>query len=212
MISLLSQADIGPIFEARLLPLNGKGALRIYYDWLYSALVCSPGDTSDFIWTITKLSDTQVSLSPRNGHLGMTLYVSVRDDWDWYVQVQAPHSADWITAVGADETAVMESKGLLTVSFMGFNGQYIAVNDAISDHAGISGYRLQSTGAADPKACIWFLGIVNLLQPALRAPLAAKVSDDDIRNAFGQNGLAASDQEIAWLTGQVNGSVLASNV
>ena len=117
-------AGNGPLLQGELVPLNNKGKLRVSYNWLYSALNCNPNDSSPFVWTISKVDDTHISLSPRDSHSGMTLYASIRDDLSWYAQVQAPFSADWIRAVGRDEICALESQDLLIMSFKGFNGQY----------------------------------------------------------------------------------------
>lgn len=195
----IAAAATGAVLQTELIPLSNQGKLRVYYNWLYSSLNCDPNNTSAFSWIINKLDATHVSLSPAptNTYNGMTLYASVRDDINWLLQVQAPYSADWITAVGGDETIEMDSLGTLMVRFKGFNGQAIAVNSQISDHDGTSGYRLQSLGASDPKSFTWFMSVTQILQPGLQVALGRTLSEADIRDAYAASGLRASDDDVA---------------
>jgi len=199
----VAAATAGPLLQAELIPLSNQGKLRINYNWLYSSLNCNPNDQSTFNWTLNKLDDTYVSLSPTAGYNGMTLYASVRDDINWFLQVQAPYSADWITAAGRDETIEMDSMGQLIVAFKGFNGQYIAVNGQTSNHDGYSGYRLQSLGASDPKTYMWFMAVSQILQPGLQIPLRNTVSEADIRQAYAACGLTPSDADVARMAAQI---------
>lgn len=195
----IAAATTGAVLQTELIPLSNQGKLRIYYNWLYSSLNCDPNNTSAFGWIINKLDDTHVSLSPApaNTYNDMTLYASVRDDYNWILQVQAPFSADWITAVGGDETIEMDSLGTLMVRFKGFNGQAIAVNGQITNHDGNSGYLLQSLGASDPKTFTWFMSVTQVLQPALQIPLGRTLSEADIREAYAASGLDPSDDDVA---------------
>jgi hypothetical protein len=180
------------MFRAQLVSLNkARGRLRVCYNWLYSALNCTT-DTTGFYWTVSKLNDSQVSLSPSDGYGGMTLYASARDDNNWFMQVQAPYSADWITAVGGDETLGLDSsRGFLIVGFKGFNGQYVTVNDQVSDHDGTSGYRLQSLGGSDQTSYLWLLADAQPLQPQVQLIRAEDASSDDIAAALAQFGTPA---------------------
>lgn len=200
----IAAATTGPLLQTELIPLSNQGKLRINYNWLYSSLNCNPSDLSTFSWTLNKLDDTHVSLSPTAGYAGMTLYASVRDDINWFLQVQAPYSADWITAVGRDETIEMDSMGELITAFKGFNGQYIAINSQTSDHDGYCGYRLQSVGASDPKTYMWFMAVNQILQPGLQIPLRNAVTQADIRQAYAACGLIPSDQDIAQMAAQIS--------
>jgi hypothetical protein len=131
----------GPILEAELFPLSGQGRLRVTYHWMYSALNCDPRDESRFVWTLMRFSNGQVALTPRHAFEGRTLFASVRDDWNWYVQVQAPRSAHWITQPLRNERLEIEGQDLLMISLRGFNGQHIAVDAEPSrhgNHAGIA--------------------------------------------------------------------------
>jgi hypothetical protein len=148
--------------QAELVSLSSKGKLRVTYNWLYSALNCDPNDNSTFLWNINSIGGNNVSLSPQNGYNGMTLYASVRDDWNWQVEVQAPHSADWIRAVGRDEIIGMQTHDLGILGFTGFNGSYIAVDNSTTTHVASNGswhtgYLLHSTsGAPTSKDALWF--------------------------------------------------------
>ncbi len=197
----LKQAQTGPLLEAEMIPLTNQGKVRITYNWLYSALNCDPNDNSTFKWAIKKLDDSHVALSPKDGFAGRTLYASVRDDWNWYVEVQAAHSADWITAIGRDETIEIVGRDLLMVSFKGFNGQYIAVDSDISTHVDSyghshSGYRLRSIGTSNVKARPFFLGVSNTLQAGLKVPLKQDVTATHLRQVIKDSGLSLSDAEI----------------
>ncbi len=196
--SAVAAAATGPLLEAEMIPLNDKGKLRVTYNWLYSALNCDPGDDSRFVWVLSKVDETHISLSPKEQYRGMTLYASVRDDWSWYVQVQAPRSADWIRAVGRNEILTLESlSGLLIVSLKGWNSQYIAVDADISRHDNHSGYRLRSIGTGDVKARSWFLGVAQTLQAGLRLPLRHELTQEDIRRELLACGLAAENEDIS---------------
>lgn len=197
MRDVFARAADGPVIQTTLVPLTNQGNLRVTYNWLYSALNCDPNDGSAFIWVINKFDDTHVSLSPRDGYNGMTLYASVRDDYNWFVQVQAPFSADWITAVGRDETILMQPQGLNIVQFLGFNGQAIAVNPQITGHDDHSGYLLQSDGSSNPQAALWFMGVSGVLQSGLQVRLASEMTPDDIRACYASCGLTASDDDVA---------------
>lgn len=191
-------AATGPLIEAEMIPLNDKGKLRVTYNWLYSALNCDSGDDSRFVWVLNKINETCISLSPKEQYRGMTLYASVRDDWSWYVQVQAPHSADWIREVRRNETLTLESlSDLLIVSLKGWNSQYIAVDTDISRHDNHSGYRLRSIGTDDVKARSWFLGVTQTLQAGLRLPLRHELTQEDIRRELLACGLAAESEDIS---------------
>jgi hypothetical protein len=92
----------------------------------------------------------------------------VRDDIDYYLQVQAPYSADWITAVGRDETIGFKLQGTFIGSFTGFNGKYIRLNDLEDSHGGHAGYRLRSIGDTFDTNAQWFVAIKTALQPHIQ--------------------------------------------
>jgi hypothetical protein len=50
---------------------------------------------------------------------------------------------------------------------------------------------------------LWTLAINQVLQPGLQAPLRNAVTADDIRRAYANAGLSATDDEIARMVRQV---------
>lgn len=196
---VMHAASLGPLLEGVLIPLSNQGKLRVSYNWLYSALNCDPTDSSDFVWILSKVDDNHISLSPRDIYAGRRLYASVRDDLDWYVQLQAPYSADWITAAGGDERLSVSGGGQLTMSLTGFNGQYLAVNAEESRHDDHNGYRVQSIGSGSYSARTFFVGITQILQPAVTAPLRTELTGAAIGVALESAGLQADDTTISRL-------------
>ena len=196
----IAAAATGAVLQTELIPLSNQGKLRVYYNWLYSSLNCDPNNTSAFSWVINKLDATHSWLSPAPANPIPALLVyppaCVMSSY-LLLQVQAPFSADWITAVGGDETIEMDLLGTLMVRFKGFNGQAIAVNGQISNHDGNSGYRLQSLGASDPKTFTWFMSVTRILQPGLQVPLGRTLGEADIREAYAASGIHASDDDVA---------------
>jgi hypothetical protein len=195
----IEAADVGAVLQADLVPLVPRGRLRVTYNWLYSALNCDPGDSSRFPWVISKLDETHVSLSPADQYGGMTLYASVRDDLNWYVQVQAPYSADWITAVGRDETISLQSVGGLVVALSGFNGQAIAVDPDADAHDSHTGYRVRSVGSSDAQSRLWFMGVSQVLQKAVQVPLTSELTDDVISQQLVAGGVIADPATVAYI-------------
>jgi hypothetical protein len=165
IFALLEAANPGPFMQAEIVSLTGNGKLRVSCNWLYSSLNCDPSDNSQFIWVFTKIDDQHIALSPQNSCIGQTIYASVRDDIGYLLQVQAPYSADWITAIGRDETIGLTFHDLNIAQFNGFNGAYITLNDYEDNHDGHSGYRLISNGNSFTKNAQWFIGVVASLQP-----------------------------------------------
>jgi hypothetical protein len=203
--SALDAAAPGAVMTAQLYPVVGLGQIRVTYNWLYSALNCDPNDSSPFVWVVNKASNGVVTLSPRDKYRGMTLNASVRPDHDYFVQVQAPNSADWIRGVGGDEHLSMTDLGFLTINLRGLNGQYLAVNAGATgwdDSNGNyhSGYKLQSNASAAGPATNFFLAVTQNLQSRVALPLAAELSADDIRLALEAHGapdVAALTERIA---------------
>jgi hypothetical protein len=193
----VAAAAAGPLLEGEMFPLNNKGNLRVTYNWLYSALNCDPGDKSGFVWVLNKVNETQISLSPKEPYRNMRLYASVRDDWDWYVQVQAPRSADWIREARRNEIMTLESQGMLIISLKGWNGQYVAVDPNITAHQNHAGYKLRSIGTTDVKARSWFLGVNQILQAGLELPRRHELTQEDIRRELAASGLTAGDEDVS---------------
>lgn len=161
---LLKAAATGPFMQAEIISLTGKGKLRVTCNWLYSSLNCDPNDNHTFLWEFSKIDDQHISLSPVNSCISKRIYASVRDDINWYVQVQAPYSADWITAVGGDEIISLIMHDLSIAQFNGFNGSYITLNSNEDIHGGHSGYRVRSIGSTFEQEAQWFIAIKLCLQ------------------------------------------------
>jgi hypothetical protein len=184
---LATSVTSGPFLEAEIISVTGKGKLRVTYNWLYSALNCDPNDNSTFVWVFNKLDDTHISIYPRDKYQGKTLYASVRDDWDWHVQVQAPHSADWITAVGRDEILGFQIHDLSIASFVGFNNKFVSIDNVMDQHDGHNAYRLKSTGDAFGQNEKWFIGIQSTAKPASTINLAVSDVRSEIEKLFVKN-------------------------
>lgn len=189
----------GPVAEGDLISIRRNARLRVTYNWLYSALNVDPNDGSSFPWILNKLDATHVSLSPKNSWAGKTLYASVRPDIGYRVQVQAPWSADWITAVGADEIIAMSSPGLQMLRFQGLNGQLINVEESMTQHQSHSGFLVNSNGSPYLDACTWFFAVTGVLQSGLQIRLANQLTPSDLRDALASAGLESSDAHVASL-------------
>jgi hypothetical protein len=191
LASALAAADTGPVLTGQLYPLNNVGRLRVTYNWLYSALNSDPSDTSDFGWVISKTGSGAVSLSPAQPYNGMTLYASVRPDYSYQVQVQAPFSADWITAVGGDEELTLGDEGLMIITLQGLNGLYLGADASQTQHDDHSGYLFHSSAAQPGPASKFFLAVTGVLQPAVSVALADTLSTATVEAALASQG--ASD-------------------
>ena len=156
--AFLAKAEKGTAFSAQIFSIKG-GGLRVTCDWLYSALNIDPNDISGFLWEVKKIDDSHVSLSPRNTCTSKPIYASVRDDYSWNIQVQAAHSADWITAVQRNETIEMEIGDLMMATFKGFNGKYFKRDASVTSHDGYSAYKIKSVGDNEDENTTWFLSI-----------------------------------------------------
>lgn len=198
---LFEAAETGPFLRAELSSAAGKGKLGVTYDWLYSALNCTPNDDETFYWIFEKRSDDTIAISPADtpGHVPDTLFASVRDDWSWYVQTQAPHSADWITEVGRDERLSVVGTGILSVAIEGFNDEYVAVNHVADHHGGHTGYRLRSVEDSLAENCVFRVRNTTVLQDDLEFLEQYTVSEDDIRAVVNAYGLEMSDESVAEL-------------
>jgi hypothetical protein len=204
LVRCLEAASPGAVLSGQLVPLNNIGPLRVTYNWLYSALNCDPTDQSSFGWVINKVdSGARVSLSPQQPFSGMTLYASVRPDYNYTVQVQAPFSADWITAVGADEIMTLTQQGFLTISLQGLNGSYVCADGSQTPHDNHSGYLFHSSaGSIGPSSS--FFVVVNRVFQDVGIPLASTLNAADIAAALAAQGAsdpAALTQRILALRG-----------
>jgi hypothetical protein len=183
-------ADAGPVLSGTLVPLNNIGALRATYNWLYSALNCDPNDTSPFTWILSRVgTGTQVSLSPQQPYAGMQLFASIRPDNGYTAELQAPGSADWITAVGADEIMTLTQQGMLTISLQGLNGNYLCADSGQTGHDDHTGYVMRSgAGAIGPGAS--FFVLVSQVHQPLDITLAASLDIATVGTALAAQGAA----------------------
>jgi hypothetical protein len=165
---LLHTAATGPFMQAEIISLSGLGKLRVTCNWLYSSLNCDPNDNSPYLWQFNKVDEQHISLSPVTSCIRVPIYASVRDDINDYMQVQAPYSADWITAVGRDEIMSFTLHDLSIADFKGFNGSYLALNNFPDSHSQHSGYRLRSVGSMFDQWSQWYISVAGALQPSLQ--------------------------------------------
>lgn len=188
-------AGNGAVAQAAIVPVQAAVTtnLRVTYNWLYSSLNCDAGDSTTFLWTFVKLDDTHVALSPSQPFDGMTLYASVRPDIGYGVQVQAPYSADWITAIGGDETITLNLHQLLLASFQGLNGGYLTVNSSPDQHDDHTGYRLFSTGGTE---ALFVLQSTTSLQPGLEFRQTIQWTPDRLQEALRARGASLPDEPL----------------
>lgn len=163
----INAATNGPLMKAEIVALNGNGKLRTTCNWLYSALNCNPDDNCTFEWQFNKIDDTHISLSPVSSCIGQTIYASIRPDYNYRVQVQAPFSADWITAVGGDEIIGFTLHDLSIGQLNGLNGKYISVDNTLTSHSGYSSYLVASNQSSFDTNARWFIKVSASLQPNL---------------------------------------------
>jgi hypothetical protein len=208
------------LMQAEIFSVTGLGKLRVTYNWMYSALNCALQDNSPFIWNVYQTSGHTIVLSPHVGYAGKTLYASVRDDGDWYLQVQAPHSADWITAAQRDEFIGLQMFDLGLARLTGFNNQLIGVvnqpdwatHTQGSVTAGIASYRLRSAYTTPAKETTWFLKIVgngaavgaSVSGTITRSAAFSMSLDIGLQAALERQGIHLSAQELSTLTQQIN--------
>lgn len=206
------------LMQAEIFSVAGLGKLRISYNWHYSALNCDPNDNSAFIWNFYDAGNGHVAISPKSGYGNMTLYASVRDDWDYYVQVQAPHSADWITAAQRDEIIGLQVLDLSLAKLSGFNGQLIGVdNDPSSgnirtngnDTGSHKGHRIRSIYSGSSKQTLWFLKTVsNDLGSGVATRIGMAVEpasfSSEMQKALQQQGVSLAANELSKLLQQIN--------
>jgi hypothetical protein len=161
---LLTAANTGPFMQAEIISLTGKGKLRVTCNWMYSALNCDPNDNSTFLWQFSKVDDQHISLSPVNSCISKTIYASVRDDYNYYVQVQAPFSADWIIAAARDEVINFHPLSITVAQLKGFNNKFISLNATPDCQGGHTGFRVRSIGETFDINAQWFIAIKSSLQ------------------------------------------------
>jgi hypothetical protein len=209
------------LMQAEIFSVTGLGKLRVTYNWLYSALNCDPNDNSTFIWNIYQTQNNTIAMSPKVNYANKALYASVRDDWDWYVQVQAPHSADWITAAQRDEFIGLQMLDLGLAKLTGWNNLLIGVLDN-EDSGNIrtegkntgthSGYRLQSVYNSPSKETMWFMKIISGgtsiggsgINVVNRMGVQIPSLESGLQGVLQQQGVNLSPQELSMLVQQIN--------
>lgn len=200
---LLQAAENGPFMTAEIYSLTALGNVRVSCNWLYSSLNIEPGNGAEFLWQFNKIDDGHVALSPASSCINQTIFASVRDDIGYYLQVQAPYSADWIRAVGRDETIGLKMHDFTIAELTGFNGSLFTLDSAISSHQNHSGYRIRSIGTTFSKESQWYLKIKETLQ----ADIAFSGSDHSlqgIKNQLSNASINLSDEALATLVKQLN--------
>lgn len=192
--AFFEKAEVGTSFSAQIFSITG-GNVRVTCNWLYSALNIDPNDGSDFIWNLSKVDDSHVSLSPLQSCISKPVYASARDDYSWYLQVQAPFSADWITAVQRDEIIEMKIGDLMLTTFKGFNDKYIKREASPTSHGGHSGYKLQSTGNNEEDDTTWFLSIEKIAVKD-HEWAGGRVSLDELNSALHNRKISLQPEEL----------------
>lgn len=200
--AFFEQAATGTSFQAQIFSLNG-GNLRVTCNWLYSALNIDPNDTTDFYWNISKVDDSHVSLSPYNSCIGKSIFASARDDYNWYFQVQAPFSADWITAVQRDEIIEMQIGDLMMTTFKGFNGRYMKQEDSIAFQGNHAGYRVSSIGDIEDDSTTWFLSIKQLFTKDYEW-IEEKISLDELKSTLNNRKISIQTEKLNTLHKMIN--------
>jgi hypothetical protein len=208
------------LLQAEIFSITGLGKLRVTYNWQNSALNCSRIDKSPFIWNIYQTQNNTIAMSPQVGFAGKTLYASVRDDGDWYLQVQAPHSLDWITAAQRDEFIGLELLDLGLAKLTGFNNQLIGMANQpdwiVRTENGVTAgdmvYRLRSIYTSAVKESLWFFKIIgggssistSGIRVANRFEARIPTLESDLEGALQQHGINVSSQELSTLIQQIN--------
>jgi|TARA_B110001469_G_scaffold101980_1_gene99879 hypothetical protein len=186
---LLKSCDTGPFMQAQIFSLTGLGNLRVQCNWLYSALNVDPGTTGEFLWSFNKIDDNHISLSPPTGTcISKPLFASARDDNQYFMQVQAPFSADWITSAQRDETFYFEIHDLNMAVFKGFNGSYFQVDNAETSHGNWKAYRIRSIGNTVDKNTQWYIKIKKSIQEGVNF-IGIDYSPDGVRNKLVNSGI-----------------------
>ncbi|WP_339869331.1 hypothetical protein [uncultured Algoriphagus sp.] len=201
--SLMYNTLNGPFMQAELYSLTGLGKLRVTCNWLYSALNVDPQDGSPFLWEFSREAENLISISPTSSCIEHKIYASVRDDNQNFLQVQAPFSADWITAIGRDELITMNVQDLNLGTFKGFNNSYIRLDDSVTSHDNHNGYRLRSVGAEIDNNSVWYLKI----QRGLQSNLELKEQDytiERVRTQLQTAGIKINEDILEKLVGQLN--------
>lgn len=201
------------IMSVEIFSLRGLGQLRVAYDWWDSSLICSPYLRDEFVWNLYQIDEHRYALSPRDNYQGNPLYTSVRDDKEYFLQVQAPFSTNWITHVYRDEELGFELKDLNLALFKGFNGRYVGLNDQ-PDFEQITrppsraltirgGYRLRSIYEAPTKSCFWYLKAVHDSPVPNRMSETISTPGLSFESVLSEHGVHLTAEEMAAFTAQI---------
>lgn len=193
IVEILSTAEVGPVFTFDLVPLSRQGKVRVTYNWLYSALNCDPNDTSSFPWILERTATGSAAFSPREPYEGMKLYASVRPDNSYYVQMQAPGSADWITAAAADEEMTLIERGLLVVEIQGVDKQWVTVAGTPTSHDTHSGYQVQGAPSPGGLSGKFLIAVGESLQPSIPMTPFNSLAPDEVSAELAQCGVPEPD-------------------
>lgn len=199
---LLKAATTGPFMQAEIYSLTGLGNVRVTCNWAYSALNIDPSNGAEFLWQFNKIDDNNISLSPVSSCIAKTIYASVRDDNGYYLQVQAPYSADWITQVGRDEIIALKMHDLNVAELKGFNGAFFTL-DNISSHQNHTGYRIRSLGSTFDKNMQWYLKIKRSLQDGIDFS-GSDHSLSAVKNQLDNSGIQLDAATLNTLVAQLN--------
>ncbi|QRN96996.1 hypothetical protein JRI60_49920 [Archangium violaceum] len=159
-----------------------------------------------------KLRDGVVALSPKNAPNGKTLYVSVRDDANWYVQAQAPYSNDWITSAQRDEELRVVGTGFCSIALEGFNERYIAVGEAPDSDGGHTRFRVRSVNRVLVEQSVFFVQNIRLLQTDLEFDQNYTVTIEELLEVAKTAGLTLTRDDASRLQAAfpaLNADVLA---
>lgn len=178
-----ASARTGEFLRAEIIsPVGGR--LRVTYNWQYSALNCDPNDSSQFPWMFSKLAGGQIAISPALFPDGRRqLFASVRDDNSWYLQCQAPFSANWVDTAQRDEQLSVVAQDLLFVTIRGFNGQLIGLENMVTSDAAHTGYRLRSAASVVTRSTLWFVTPAPAEPEMVLRSEGSTTTDDDLARA-----------------------------
>lgn len=186
-------------FKAEIISLTGKGKVRVTRNWLYSALNIDPDNHDEYIWTFVYDEGDKIGLLASEHNL----LASVRDDWDWYVQTQAPHSAEWLhLPIGRNSRITLQLTDLGFAYFTGWNGKYLTLNQDKDRHQNHAGYRIQSKSNSIDKHSLWFLKFQSPIQRYSRYQIT-DLDPGKMRDRLRQQGLTYSNAEFDHLYQQM---------
>lgn len=200
---LLKAATTGPFMQAEIYSLTGLGNVRVTCNWAYSALNIDPSNGAEFLWQFSKVDDNNISLSPVSSCIDKTIYASVRDDNGYYLKVQAPFSADWITEVRRDEIIALKMHDLNVAELKGFNGAFFFLDNGMSSYQNHSGYCIRSIGRTFDQNMQWYLKIKRSLQDGIDFS-GSDHSLSAVKNQLDNSGIQLDAATLNTLVAQLN--------